>query len=1122
MRTTLFAVVFLAALCSAAFSQTFGSISGEVHDAQGAVVPGAEVTVKNTETNASRDTLTNDAGVYSFPSLPPGKYEVRVSKTGFRTATTTNFEIQVQQNARLDFELQIGQVSEAVQVSADATLLSTEDATIGTVIENRRIVELPLNGRNYLQLVSLSPNVSYGFGSAGQAGSRQGGERANQNISVSGQRSYFNQFSLDGVNNTDPNFNTYVIQPSIDALQEFKVQTGIYPAEFGRQATQINVSTKSGTNDYHGTLFEFLRNDALDAKQYAFTSKPVTKDPFKWNQFGYTFGGPVWIPKIFNGKNRLFFMSNYEAFRQRRQVQALYNLPSAAMRTGDFSELLGRGITIYDPATRVVNADGTVTATAFPGNVIPANRLDSYAKKMLEFYPTPNQPNAALRNNHQITQGRPINKDQFILRMDFVESSKSQWFGRYSWGDENQLQQALYLNGFQVLTNVEQYMGSNVRTFSPTKVNEFRFGLTRFFNSAGRELAYQRDVVTELGIPGLKGGDPVTWGIPSVAITNYSGFGDDSEGPYANDNRSLQFVDNFSWTAGKHAIRFGGEARRDEYNQVGNQFARGSFLFDINATTITVKNAAGALVSSGGDAFADYMLGQTKRAEAAVAIAQAQFRDWSYAWYVDDVWKARSNLTINFGLRYEITPPWKDETGHLFTVAIPQNIRSGPVADLNLHPYFLRQGTGDPLEGVNLVWPNIKVARDGSLGDRLVKTDYTNFAPRLGITWSPTRKLVLRTGAGIFYSQDTGNPRFDMARNLAGRTRFESIGTTLYTIGNAFAGLAGAKAVVPTPYSFANEYNRKTPRTYMYLFNIQYELPANSLLEFGYEGSQLRHLEQLVAVNEAIPGPQSVPIAARSPFPEFGRIQLVDNGGFGNYNAFSAKLTKRYSHGLTSLLGYTWSKMLDTGSAIRTHDGDTLFPQNSYCRDCDYGLSSYQTAHRFVSSTLYDIPIGRGRKVNIENKFLNGVVGDWQTGGIVTWQSGFPITVTIGGLDQSKTGGGFDRPNATGISPYLDTPNTFAYYNLAAFQVQPEGTFGNVGRNTVIGPGIFSFDASLHKDFVITERQRVEFRWELFNAINHPNWGNPNTNANDKLNFGSITGTRTNMRQMQFALKYVF
>src|SRR5581483_2142857 len=640
--------------------QTFGEITGTVTDATGAAVGGARVTAVNIDTNAARDSMTNDAGVYAFPSLPPGNYMVRVEKPGFKTSTRTDVLLEVQQSARLDFELAVGQVSESIEVSAQAALLSSENATVGTVIENRRIVELPLNGRNYLQLVSLAPNVSFGFPAAGQAGSRQGGVRADQSIAVAGQRASFNHYTLDGVENTDPNFNTFVVLPSVDALQEFKVQTGIYPAEFGRQSTQINVSTKPGGNQYHGTAFYFLRNDKLDAKNYAFTAARPPKDPFKWNQFGFTLGGPVSVPKLFNGKDRLFFMTNYEWFRQRRQVQAVFSLPSSAMREGDFSERPQNTQGIFDPATRV-NSGGTVTAQMFPGNVIPKSRISPISQKLLEFYPAPNLVNPQLRSNFVEAQGQPVNRDQFVSRFDFVESSKSQWFGRYSWGDENQLTEALRLNGAKIITNFNQYVASNTRVLSPAIVTETRFGYTQFYNTTGPELAFSRNVVGELNIPGLSAGLPVQWGIPNVSFQGvYDSFGNDSEGPYENNNRSLQFLNNTSIIHGTHSFRFGGEIRRDAYNQVGNQFARGQFTFTRNAT----QNPG--LSGASGDPFADFLLGETFQAEAAVSIAAAQYRSLGFAVYFDDSWKVTQRLTINMGLRYELTPPWEDQTGRLF------------------------------------------------------------------------------------------------------------------------------------------------------------------------------------------------------------------------------------------------------------------------------------------------------------------------------------------------------------------------------------------------------------------------------------------------------------------------
>jgi hypothetical protein len=576
LQTRLFVLGSILLASQLALGQTLGSIAGEIHDATGAVVAGATMSVTNTGTNATRTAITNETGGYAFPSLPPGTYIVKAEKSGFKTIVRNDVEIQVQQNARIDFELQVGQISESVEVQSGATLISTENATVGTVIENKRIVELPLNGRNYLQLVSLAPNVSTGFSTQGQAGARQGGIRAAQTISVAGQRTNFNHYTIDGVENTDPNFNTFIVMPSVDALQEFKVQTGVYPAEFGRQTTQINVLTKSGTNQYHGTAFEFLRNDKLDATSYAFTALRPVKDPFKWNQYGFTLGGPVRLPKVFNGRDKLFFMGNYESFRKRGNTTGLFSLAPAAFQSGDFSGLANK---IYDPLSRVRQPDGIITGVPFDGNRIPANRISPISKKLLEFYRTPTLP--GVTSNYVQALARPQNRDQFILRMDYVESPNSTWAGRYSWGDENESSPNLNLNGTKLVTNLEQYMGSNTRVLSPSVVTETRFGYTRFYNSVGTLLAFQRNVVDELNIPGLKGGDPVSWGIPAVGIANYQGIGDSTDGPFENKNSTLQFLNNTSVTKGRHSFRFGGEIRRDQFNQVGNQYGRGSFTFGI-------------------------------------------------------------------------------------------------------------------------------------------------------------------------------------------------------------------------------------------------------------------------------------------------------------------------------------------------------------------------------------------------------------------------------------------------------------------------------------------------------------------------------------------------------------
>lgn len=596
MRALPLALVTLLALSAGSLlGQTQGEITGRVSDSTGAGVPGASITLTNTATNGTRTAVSTDAGDYTFPSVAPGDYNMKTEHAGFKTANTLNVGVQVQQTVRLDFVLQVGQVSETIEVSAQADMLQAENASVGTVIDNKGVTELPLNGRSYLGLVSLAANVNTLAPASGQAGSRQGGDRANQSISAGGNRIMFDYFTLDGVTNTDPNFLSYIVLPSIDAIQEFKVQTGVYPAEFGHEATQINVLTKSGGNEYHGALFEFVRNDKFDAVPYAFTANHPFKSPFKWNDYGFEIDGPVRIPKVFNGKNRLFFMANDEWKQQRQNTQGIYSVPTASMFTGDMS---GLGSTIiYDPNSGA----GGATKTPFAGNVIPSSRLDPISQKFLKYYNSAILP--GLSQNYTQLNSSPNNRDGFTLRMDWVESSKSQWTGRYSWGDENQSSTGLSITGSKIVTNYEQYLGSNTRTITPTLVNEARYGYSRFYNSTGTYSAFTTDSVAALGVPGLQSGAPVTWGIPAISFNGdgFSGIGDNTDGPYANDNNTLQLVDNLSWIHGKHTFRFGFEYNRQHYNQVGNQFSRGNFVFQPNATQSTAK--------TGGDAFAEFLLG---------------------------------------------------------------------------------------------------------------------------------------------------------------------------------------------------------------------------------------------------------------------------------------------------------------------------------------------------------------------------------------------------------------------------------------------------------------------------------------------------------------------------------
>jgi hypothetical protein len=1083
-----------------ALAQGFGQITGIVSDATGGVLPGASVTVTNTQTGATVSQRTNNAGVYVVPNLLPGVYDVKVEMDGFRGEGRDGLELQIQQTIRLDFKLEIGTISETVQAVGTSPLINTEDLTIGTVIDNRRIVELPLNGRNFLKMVELTPNVSASFSGSGSSGPRQGGDRSTQQLSIGGGRREWNYFTLDGINNTDVNFNSYIFLPSIDALQEFKVQTGVYSAELGRGLGQVSVTTKAGTNAYHGTIFEFLRDNKLDALPYAFAGSVPTSSPFKWNQYGTTLGGPVQIGKLFNGKDKLFFMGNYEGFRLRNQKQTVYSVPSGAMRNGDFS---GISTVLKDP---LKNAP-------FPGNVVPKDRMSPISLGLLNYYPAPNQPTSSLAANYLAVNQDSTDKNQLTSRIDLTENSKSTWYGRYSWTNESVHTGGILLNGTIVSTSAHQAVVDNARVLMTALVNELRVGFNSFFNHSGGELNNVRDPISEIGLSLPTQIPPDAWGLPSVSIAGFSGFGDNSESPFVNRNNNWQVVDNLSWTRGAHFLKFGGEVRFDHYNQDGNQFARGSASFNNNIAT--------------GYGFADFLLGYIGSWSYAAGLATARLHALSQAYYVNDTWKIKPKVTLNFGLRYEFTPPWTDSLGRQIVADIPLNTPQPQVADRSLHPVLIRAGTGDFYQDAHIRFsPDIQIARDGRFGDRLIKADHTNFAPRFGVAWSPTPQWVVRAGAGRFFVQDIGNIVFDKNRNLNGRLTVQSTAANLISTwhdpfnfggGNPCNTPPGVLCVV-RPLVLTDQIDRKTPYVDQYEATVERQLTSTTALEISYLGTQGHKLQRWINLaNQPVPG--TGPIPNRSPFPEFGLFQGAANVGYSHYNSLGVKVTRRYAAGLTVLGSYTLSKSTDNGSGIRTLGTDPLNPQNSYCLSCEDGLSVFDQRHRFVASAVYDLPFGPGRRYLSDGR-LGRVIGGWKVTSVVTLASGFPLTVSAG--EDTANIGNCCRPNRDfSVSTELDTPTVDRWLNTAAYSRAPNGTFGTAGRSEVIGPGIQNWDFSLSKEFHFGERPYLEFRFEAFNFLNHPNWGDPNTTYSSNA-FGRISSTRTDMRQLQFGLKLVF
>ncbi|MBO0863088.1 MAG: TonB-dependent receptor [Chloracidobacterium sp.] len=1065
------AVMLLAPLLFGAITargQT-AQVTGRITDANGAVAPGAQIVLTNQANGFKRETVTNEEGYYTIPLLQPGSYDIHVRKDGFKPVIRSGVTLNVEQVARLDFTLETGVLTDAVNINSDAPILNSETSSVGQVVDNKTVVTLPLNGRNYSQLAALAPGATPNPGS-----------RTADGFSLNGNRLFQNSFQVDGADNNNYIFgvdtnSTQALRPSVDAIQEFKIETANYSAEYGRAAGGvISVAIKSGTNRFHGSAFEFLRNDAFDASNFFANRSGLSKPPLRYNQYGGAIGGPVW-------RNHSFFFFSYQGTRIRSSDTALVTVPTADQKRGIFG-----AVNIYDPS----NASGGVRAQ-FPNNTIPDARIDPVGRMIAALYPDPNQPGAV--NNYASIQTQQDDADQFDARGDHSFSDRDKIFVRFSRSDRESVTSPIFAapgngGGFataplRVIPKAWSVAGGYTHVISASAVNDLRINYTQ--NDSDQLALAEKSLYDQFGIKGVPQFDGLV-GLPTFNVTNYTGLGDRAFAPNPKQAKVYQINDGFSWTKGAHGMKFGGEFWRILGYAGTSNTARGSLTFNGQFTSRVPGSGAG-------NAIADLLLGQTSQAALTTRQIVHMSGD-AYSAYFNDNWKVSPKLTLNLGLRYELTTRFRE--------------RDNRQASFDLNP-------GSPTYGT------VVLAKDG---DRRSETfsdlDKNNFAPRVGFAWRLTGKTVLRGGGGIFYggfgyyavSQTTaGSPPFFL--NITFPSASNAARSTL-ALSDGFPADALSTARAVNPAVGSQLYNYPFPTIYQGNLAVERELTGGFVGSLGYVGNSTTHLNGQIDMNAPIPGPGAV--NPRRPFPAFGAINLFTGFGHSSYHSLQAKIERRFSNGFSLLSSYTWSHAIDN-----TQDSEdttiATIPENQFDTDAEKASSGYDLRHRFVTSAIYDLPFGKWLG---GSKIARAIFGGYQLGGIFVAQTGQPVNPTVAGNPANTTNP--TRPDRL-ADGNLDRGQRAVdrWFDPSAFKLPAAFSYGNSGRDVLRAPGLTNIDLLIGRIFVLTERTQLEFRGEFYNFTNSAHFGRPNAVIGSPQ-AGTITSTSMPNRQIQLGLRLVF